>query len=65
MYRLNRFTLFIILLFLITFFQNLSSEEISDEFKLGQTIQVELIKEDIDKTIDIIKKISHRLNNFL
>lgn len=56
MYRLNRFTLFIILLFLITFFQNLSSEEISDEFKLGQTIQVELIKEDINKTIDIIKK---------
>ena len=33
-----------------------STEEISDEFKLGQVIQVQLIKEDIDKTIDIIKK---------
>jgi beta-N-acetylhexosaminidase len=33
-----------------------SSEEIPDEFKLGQIIQVQLIKEDINKTIDIIKK---------
>ena len=54
--RLNRSPLFIILLFLITFSQNLISEEISDEFKLGQIIQVQLIKEDIDKTIDIIKR---------
>jgi beta-N-acetylhexosaminidase len=48
--------LLIIFFFLFVHCHYSYSEEISDEFKLGQLIQVQLLKEDINKTLEIIKK---------
>lgn len=55
-YNSGLLILSVIYLLLITSSSYAKTEKISDEFKLGQIIQVQLIKEDIDKTIDIIKK---------